>query len=72
MSSPSANPHEEVKMEVKVEEPAAVEGERNAAAPATLPTPPQPTNASLSKADLEVINGIVRQLTEHESPEYII
>lgn len=58
-------------MEVKVEEPAVSSGEGNATSSTTAAIPPQPTNAGISKADLEVMNGIVRRLTEHESPEYV-
>lgn len=61
----------EVKVETKVDEDATVSVANATTPPAPILTP-HSTNPGLSKADLEVMNVIVRRLTEHESPEYVM
>lgn len=73
VSSESAAPSApaEIKIESKVDEDATVNVANETTPPAATSTPSS-TNPGLSKADLEVMNGIVRRLTEHESAEYVL
>lgn len=65
MSSAEPAP-DETTVEVKAEENAG--GEANATV--TVATEPGPTN--LSKQQLELLDGILRRLTEYRDEEYVI